>query len=320
MDCPRTIRTRGRGRHVCPWRLPRAGMPKKVSVSSAGASSLVLDCPYTDKAGADELVRFGHALQNEGRLGEAAGCYKRITRLHPAFADGWFEHGLALQSLGDVTAALKTFSGGLRLRPSDAGRHNAHGVMLQSAGRYSEARRAYVRSLARAPSNSEAYFNLGTLHEADSKPSEALWAYRAALDLDPPDEARVHNNIGGVLSAQGKLKASLKAYKEAVEADPDFSDGWYNLGNLLLGMNRLDEAEKGLKRALRVAPRHEKAERKMRQLHAERMKIIQADFEAEQKVEALAAAVEVCGEDAACIKRKTDEADAKRDQDGPLIV
>ena len=52
------------------------------------------------------------------------------------------------------------------------------------------------------PRNAEAYFNLGTVHEALGAPSEALKSYRAALALEPPDDARVHNNIGGVLSLQ----------------------------------------------------------------------------------------------------------------------
>ena len=108
-------------------------------------------CPSAAHAGPDELVRFGHALQNEGRLDAAAGCYARTTRLHPAFADGWFEHGLVLQSLGDLAAAVRTFDAGLRLRPSDAGRLNAHGVMLQTAGRHAEARRAYSRSVRVPP-------------------------------------------------------------------------------------------------------------------------------------------------------------------------
>ena len=76
------------------------------------------ECPFAAAAGADELVRFGHALQNEGRLAEAAGCYAHTTRLHPAFADGWFEHGLALQSLGDLVSAVQSFGVGLRLRCS----------------------------------------------------------------------------------------------------------------------------------------------------------------------------------------------------------
>ena len=115
---------------------------------SARTGSAHSECPYAAHAGPDELVRFGHALQNDGRLDAAAGCYARTTRLHPAFADGWFEHGLVLQSLGgDLETAVRTFETGLRLRPSDAGRLNAHGVMLQTAGRHAEARRAYSRSV-----------------------------------------------------------------------------------------------------------------------------------------------------------------------------
>tara|TARA_B110001452_G_scaffold51195_2_gene39103 strand:+ start:338 stop:1192 length:855 start_codon:yes stop_codon:yes gene_type:complete len=279
-----------------------------------------LPCPSQASAGADELVRFGHALQHEGRLGEAAGCYERITRLHPAFADGWFEHGLALQSLGDLPSAVHTFSAGLRLRPASADRLNSHGVMLQTAGRQQEARHAYSRSLARSPADPEAYFNLGTVHEALGSPADALTAYRTSLALDPPDEARVHNNIGGVLSAQGKHEASISAYGEAVEADPGFADGWYNLGNLLLAMSRLGEADVHLRRALRIAPKHEQAARKLQHLQAEQLKPRQAEFETEQQMAALDEAIDICKGDSNCLQELAAEADAQRDADGPLVV
>ena len=288
--------------------------------SMSAAVPLARPCPSQASAGADELMRFGHALQNEGRLGEAAGCYERITGLHPAFADGWFEHGLALQSLGDLPSAVHAFSAGLRLRPANADRLNAQGVMLQTVGRQQEARHAYGRSLARNPTNPEAYFNIGTVHDALGSPAGALAAYRASLALDSPDEARVHNNIGGVLSAQGKYEASVSAYGEAVEADPDFADGWYNLGNLLLAMSRLGEAEVHLRRALRIVPKHERAASKLQHVRAEQLKARQAEFEAEERIAALNEAVDTCSDDSSCLQALTAEADARRDADGPLIV
>ena len=62
-----------------------------------------------------------------------------------------------------------------------------------------------------------------------------------------------------MLASQGQLTAAVTAYGESVEADPGFADGWYNLGNVLLGMGRFNEAEAPLRRALRVAPQHDKA-------------------------------------------------------------
>ena len=51
-----------------------------------------------------------------------------------------------------------------------------------------------------------------------------------------------------MLASQGQLTAAVTAYGESVEADPGFADGWYNLGNVLLGMGRYSEAEAPLRR------------------------------------------------------------------------
>ena len=141
-----------------------------------------------------------------------------------------------------------------------------------------------------------------------------------ALDLDPPDESRVQNNIGGVLSALGQMEPALEAYRDSVEAEPTFADGWYNLGNLLLGMERHTEAEAHLRHALRFAPRHPKAPRKLEQLRAERTKLAQAQFETEQQLLDIEAAAELCRSDAACSQAEAEQAASRRDADGPLIV
>ena len=150
-------------------------------------------------------------------------------------------------------------------------------------------------------------------------PHEHPWC-GAALALDPPDEASVHNNIGGVLSAQGQFEPALEAYSEAVEADPEFADGWYNLGNLLLGLSRGEEAERHLRRALRFAPAHAKVPRKLEQLYAQKAKVVMEQAEAEQKLRTLERATDVCGSEAACVQAQVKQADSLRDSDGPMIV
>ena len=128
------------------------------------------------------------------------------------------------------------------------------------------------------------------------------------------------NNIGGVLSAQGDLGPALDAYTEAVESEPGFADGWYNLGNLLLGLSRHAEAEDHLWRALRFAPRHPKVPGKLEQLQAETTKLSQQEFENERKLHELEHTAELCGGDAMCLGVQVEGADTARSSDGPLVI
>ena len=159
--------------------------------------------------GPNGLIRFGHALQLNERVGEARATYARCTHLHPAFADGWFEVGQASHALGDAAAAVSAFAVGARLHPSSGRWRNTQGTVLQSVGKTAEALHAYKQALVWTPADADVYFNLGTLHEKIGANTAALESYQHALALEPPDEARVHNNIGGVLLAKGDLPASM---------------------------------------------------------------------------------------------------------------
>ena len=236
------------------------------TIFASGELAHAAVCPSTAQAGTTELLRFGHALRRENRLAEAAACYRLLSEMHPQFADGWFELGLAQQELGELAAAAAALKAGLRLQPAADGRLSAYAALLQSMGRTDEARSAYRRAIARSPADSDAHFNLGTVEELVGEHAAALASYRTALELDPPDEARVHNNIGGVLSVMGDLRASAAAYAEAVEADPGLADAWYNLGNVMFAQGSHTQAETHLQRALRLAPAHSKVSRSLRVL------------------------------------------------------
>jgi len=243
--------------------------------------------------------------------------------MHPHFADGWFELGLAQQELGELAAAAAALKAGLRLQPAADGRLSAYAALLQSMGRTDEARSAYRRAIARSPADSDAHFNLGTVEELVGEHAAALASYRTALELDPPDEARVHNNIGGVLSAMGDLRASAAAYAEAVEADPGLADAWYNLGNVMFAQGSHAQAETHLQRALRLAPAHSKAGRKLEHVRADGSVGAQRLYELGQQmqlVEDAAAACTARAEEVTCVQEYSEAVRAEREANGPLFV
>lgn len=286
-------------------------------------------CPLSATSpGPEELLRFSHALRRDGRLSTSAACYERLSGLHPRFADGWYELGLARHEQGRLDDALSALEQGLRLRPLADGRMASYALLLQEAGRMSEARGAYHRALARSPLDADARYNLGLLEESAGDHEAALRAYRAALALDPPDEARLHNNIGGILAATGQLDAAVAAYQEALDAEPALADGWYNLGSARLAQARHAEAEVALARALRLAPAHAKAVRKLELTRASALVPWQSREEAEHDRTQRESAERACAAsvhaDAAarteCVAAREKRARAERLADGPAAI
>jgi tetratricopeptide (TPR) repeat protein len=302
-------------------------MPLSICVGALAVAATV-DCPLSHSAspGPEELLRFAHGLRRDGRLIEAAACYSRLTQVHPKAADGWFELGLAKQELasGDVgmlAVAAAAFVEGLRLQPAAAGRLREYAHILQTAGRMDEARVAYRRAIAQSPEDVDAHFNLGTVEESVGDLATSLRWYRAALALDPPDEARIHNNIGGVLQATGRLDAAHGAYSEALDADPTFSDAWYNLGNLLLARGRHAEAEAKLINALRSSPAHDKASQKLEQVRASALASVQQRHGLEQERQRRERAQQACSQsNIPCADEWVTASRAALEADGPMFV
>ena len=158
---------------------------------------------------------------------------------------------------------------GFQLAPSaPSGRVLDYGRALQQLSRLDEASAAYKAVVAQSPDDADALFHLGSVEDARGDKAAALASYKAALEYDPPDEARVHNNIGAVYTSMGELEPALAALQEAVDVDPGLVDGWFNIGNAMLGLRRYAEADAHLEHALRLSPEHAKVSLKLEQVRA----------------------------------------------------
>ena len=251
--------------------------------------------------GPEDLLRVSHALRRD-RMEEAVACYNRITVHYPHFAAGWFELGQALLDSGRASEAVPAMKKGLALDPSANDKRLEYGRALQQLKRLDEARAVYKSMVSQMPSDATARFHLGSVEDARGDRVAALRAYHAALELGSPDEAHIHNNIGAVHSAMGNWEPAVAAFEQAVEVDPELVDGWYNLGNSCLALQRHGDAESHLKRALNLAPAHPKARLKIEQVRADATRHAQmARFGAEH--------LEVTG-----------DARTKRESDGPMLV
>ena len=84
--------------------------------------------------------------------------------------------------------------------------------------------------------------------------------FRRALDLDPR-LARAWNGLGVVYARTGREEEAISAWQRTTEIDPDQFDTLYNLGTLLIRLNRFEEAIPHLEQFVRTAPRDRYGER-----------------------------------------------------------
>ncbi len=81
--------------------------------------------------------------------------------------------------------------------------------------------------------------------------AETLW--RDTLEKNP-DAWLAHNNLGVILRGRGKDEEAVAHYRRSIELKPDYGEAHSNLGGALASLGRNDEAIEHIELALRLNP------------------------------------------------------------------
>jgi TolB-like protein/Tfp pilus assembly protein PilF len=175
--------------------------------------------------------RFYWSRGSEADLRKAVESYTQATQLDPPYAFAWSE-------LSRVWAGL--------------GGEYLEGAPAQEA--FNKARAAADRALALSPELAAAHLARGYLLQvADFDWRGAETEFRRALELAPNDGAATFN-LGGQLATFGEVAQAIELTRQALVTEP-LRANWYNwLAMYLSGLNRLNEAERAVRRALELQP------------------------------------------------------------------
>jgi Tfp pilus assembly protein PilF len=176
--------------------------------------------------------------------------------------DSWMAYtnmGRVLESQGRPLDAIPYHDIALRLAPDlpDTHENVAVGRMLQ--GRYDEAETEFHAALAINPRFVPTLTDLGKLQYFNRhNPAEAERLYQEALRITPL-YAPANYAYGVLLEQQGKLAAAADHYRLAAQDFPDDFDTEYDLGSVLLKLNRPSQAIIPLRLATQLQPRSSRA-------------------------------------------------------------
>ena len=193
------------------------------------------------------------ALHKAGRTAEAKATYERALRLQPDFATAHFNLANLLMEEGQTDAAAAHFERAVSEEPASADVHNNLGIALASAGKLDDAIREFRAAAAVDPTSAKAYRNLGDVLSSAGRVDEALAALRKAVDLDPKDAATHYNLASTLLEAQ-QLDAAIAEFRATIAIAPRYAEAHNNLGIALGSKGRMDEAIVEFRRALEIQP------------------------------------------------------------------
>ena len=186
--------------------------PKRRTCGRCPASSDYVEAHYN----------LGVALQDRGRLAEAAASYERALKHRPNHVEAHSNLGNTLQAQGKPEQAMACYRRAIALQPDFAQAHSNLGNVLKIQGRLAEALDCYDRALALKPDYGEAHGNRGIVLLEQGKLDDAAVAFQRAL-AHQPHNAEAHDNLGNALKEQGRRDRALACYHRALALQPDYA-------------------------------------------------------------------------------------------------
>ena len=199
----------------------------------------------------DESFRRAVALQQAGRLEEAAAICRKILETHPRQFNAIHLLGILEFGRRRTDTALRLMGEALRVNPSSAPAHFDHGNMLRALGYPKDALTCYDQALALRPNFPEALASRGDVLQVLKRPEEAVESYNRALTLRPKFPEAL-NNRGNALQSLQRIEEALASYEQSLALRPKYAAALNNRGNVLRCMGRLDEALESFRLALSI--------------------------------------------------------------------
>lgn len=203
------------------------------------------------------LNLLGMSQQGQGKLREAAACFRKMLNLNPQIPELHCNLGVINTQLHDVKAAIANYRKALQIKPDLPMAHFNLGALLQEQGTLPAAGKHYQQAVMQQPAFYEAWANLGAVQQLQGDLATAEISYRKALALRA--DALGHFNLGTCLYDQGKHADAIISFNEALCLNPELTDAWNALGETHRDQGDMTEAVRCYRQALKADLRHARA-------------------------------------------------------------
>jgi len=157
---------------------------------------------------------------------------------------------------------IKLWTDSVSKNPANPRARSNLGAALVKSERKGEAIARYSEALGLDPVFWEARYNLAMLMLDDGRTNDALAHCALAMEAAAGDTGPVLHRIKGHSTAatamreRGLLQCAEELFREALRVDPRHWEAHYNLANVLVDLDRRDEARQHYLEAIRINPGH----------------------------------------------------------------
>ena len=240
----------------------------------------------------EKLLNQAHSHQKEGRIGEAAIAFEKLSSLYPSYPPVLNDLGVAYLQLGRFKEGIKALQKSINLDPKQPMIFFNLGKAYQSLGNFDAAIDAYNQVTKIQPLFVDAYYNKGLCLNHLEIYSEAITCFDHGIEIHPKSpqllnakgissylsgnysdakitfqealklwqqSPEIHNNLGLALHKLNRFEEALESYKTALSFNSSYTDAYLNRGLTLQAMQKPLEALEAYNKCLLIDPNHSDA-------------------------------------------------------------
>lgn len=195
------------------------------------------------------------AARDAADFASALASYRAAAELAADNVEALTGMGTMLRALGREREALPVLLQAIDHDSLNIDARLELALTLQGLGRSDEARAIFTALLRIPDPPARAWQGLALLLLGDGHEMAAETALRRAIN-QAPDLVTARKQLADLLAHRLDLAAASDLYHDILTIEPDNSDALAGLGQTLIGMGRMDEAQDLLERALAQRPNH----------------------------------------------------------------
>ena len=211
----------------------------------------------SNPSSADGLYLLGYVLQRENKPKESLEIYTQAASITPPTGDDLKIVALDYVLLNDTPEAVHWLERAVAMDPGNKEAWYFLGRGYYTQSRIPDARKAFEKVLEIDPHDSKAENNLGLIYDSEAKPDEALAAYRKAIEWqrnDPHPSEQPYLNLGNLLMILERTEEAIPPLEKAAQIAPKNAQCLSKLGTAYLRAGRLTEAQKKLEESIQLDP------------------------------------------------------------------
>ena len=236
--------------------------PNQESTTQSTLTPLQEVTPNLKREAAEVYLQQAIAYSDKQKWSEVIEACQHAVEIIPDIAEAYKLWGNALQRMGQTEEAMGLYAKALEIKPDLAEVYANLGSLYAQQKKWQKAREYYQKAIVIKPDFSGAYRNLARVWKQLGEPEKAAQCQNQALSLES-QEVNVEEYVrsGDLLMGENKPEQALEYYLKAVKLSPDLQIGHQKVAETWGKLGKWQEAAKCWERALSIEPQSANAQK-----------------------------------------------------------